>query len=170
MKIVLTSPIPCKGQGHPQDHTVGTPDLNEFYSLLPSKCDTNLASSILTQPWVLTKATYSLSANLAEPKLTAVSLHMSCLLPGILAFFPTSYQNPTCSQLPSQEYITPTDDTTPPIWLLSQGTLGKSRFSQIHMPCSSYPPDYKLLGGQGPGLEHPGMPSMVSGSESGVYH
>lgn len=57
---------------------------------------TNMASYALTQ------TLDSNQANLfsAVPKLTAVSLHMAYLLPRIQASFPTSYQNPTCSQLP----------------------------------------------------------------------
>lgn len=75
---------------------------NEFQIIQSGKCGfCGVALTWPPMPWhkplVLTNPSYSLPPNLAVPELTAVSLRMAYLLPGILASFPTLYQNPTCS-------------------------------------------------------------------------
>lgn len=101
------------------------------------------------------------------PKLTAVSLHMAYLLPGILAFFLASYSKShlltaalaknTCLPLTTSHHPFGSSATGLPAVLSNLRAL------------LLLPPDHNLPGSPGLGPVHMGMPCRVSGSESSVY-
>lgn len=136
------------------------------------QCTSNAASHAPARPSVLPKAVHcpliwlsSSSLLCPGPRHTFCQEHWSPSPPRITS--------PPARSCPSQQGITPTDDSTLPIWLPCHGTPGdphSPRSVCLVPPTHGTSPWLGVGRGQGPGPVHLGMPSTVPSSECSAHH